>query len=96
MGLFDFFKNKKEPKLKPLRTAKAPISERVKQSGKKQYKGTVALTYEGKPIRQFTTTVMAYSRDNAAHKINQDLKLKLVSVVKDKSQRNVPNNNHTN
>lgn len=81
MGLLKkIFKKKNE--IQPMRTERVGLSQRLKKPRKKNYIANVAITYEGKPIRQFKTNVKGWSRDNAAHKINEDLGLKLISVVK--------------
>jgi len=86
MNIFNIFKRKKADELQPLKVKKVSLSQRIANTGKKQYTAKVAITYEGKPMRQFETTVSAHSRANAAYKVENGLGVKLISVVQKKKQ----------
>jgi len=81
----NFFKrNQPKDELKALSTKKLGIKERLQPNPKKEYTAEVVIIYEGNPLRKFKTTVMAYSRDNAAFKVQEGLKLKVISVHKNR------------
>lgn len=72
--------------LKPLKTERIGLGMRLQKPKLKKYIAKVALTYEGHPLRQLDTTVEAYSRDNAASKVDKGLSVKLISVTPLKKQ----------
>lgn len=85
MSLFSWFK-KKEPQLKPQRVERIGIRHRLKPP-KKQYRATVAIVFNGKPLRQFEVTDKGYSRDAVAAKIEEQLTIKLMSVHQVKTKK---------
>lgn len=86
MWLINLFKRKKTESLKALRTERPGIKLRLKTK-KKQYRAVVALTYKGKPLRQFDVTENGYSRDAVAASIEEHMGFKLISVVQLKQKR---------
>lgn len=83
MKLFNIFKlfgKHKEQELQPISVKKVDLKQRLQVANKKEYSAKVAITYEGKPIRQFETTVKAFNRANAAYKVDKCLGVKLISV----------------
>lgn len=72
--------------MQPVHTSRMPLRERVATASQRQYIAKVAILYDGKPLRYFSTTVKAHSRPHAATKINDGLSLKLLSVVREKKK----------
>lgn len=75
---------RKKDKIKSVHTKRVGISMRLRAQKKKTYVAKILIMYEDKPLRQFETSVKAYSKYKATQEIQKHLDLKLVSVAKQK------------
>jgi hypothetical protein len=88
MGWFKrIFGKKTLEELKPLKVQPVSFASRLGVAKKKKYLGKFALMYNGKPIREFQATDEAYSRDQAAKRLNDGMSVKLLSVVQEKPRK---------
>jgi len=84
---WNWFQKAKTAELKPVKTAPIGLKHRLGKSKGHDYIAEMAIVFEGKPIRQFQANVKASSRDNAAHKMNKGMSVKLLSVHQVKATR---------
>lgn len=89
MGILSFFKRfkKQEPALRPIKTARVRLRDRLRTKTKKKYLAEVAVTYNGRPIGKISVSDLGYSRDVVAAKIQAGLGMKVISAHEDKSKK---------
>jgi len=89
MGLFSFLKKKKKPvqELPALKVERRGVGFRIAAASQKTYNVKMAMSYEGKPHRQFDVVIKANSRDRAAFLAKEKISIEVLSAVQVKNKR---------
>jgi len=87
MGLFNFWKKKKESKVLPLqKTSKLSIWDRLRKKQKSNYLAECEICYKGTPLSRVTLRSVAFTSELAQKDINANIEIRVSKIYKEKKR----------